>query len=119
MICSGVLAAARSTISRTAGSCLPISSRSESLSACTWSSSASSISVESNRLPRLSGAMLGWSGSTIAAPSIAVSVGFASTGNVLTLSHSASASACGPLVSIGETKRPPVTSATTCVEIRL
>ena len=76
-----------------------ISARSSSLSACTWRTSASSISVLSNRLPRLSGAICGWSGSTIAAPSITSSCGEASTGQVLTLSQGASS--C-------ERKRPPL-----------
>ena len=67
---SGVTAQARSIISLTAGSWCSISARSSSLSACTCRTSASSISVLSNRLPRLSGAICGWSGRTIAAPSI-------------------------------------------------
>ena len=73
MMSSGVAAAARSIISRTAGSARSISARSASLSTCTWSSSASSISVESNRPPRLSGAIWGWSGSTYVVPSTASS----------------------------------------------
>ena len=68
-----------------------ISSRSPSQSASTWSSSASSISVPSNRSPRLSGAICGWSGSMIAAPSSASSASVASTGKVLTLAPGASA----------------------------
>ena len=70
---SGVAAAARASIARTAGSCRAACSRSSSENASTCSSSASSISVESNRLPRLSGASCGWSGSMIAAPSTASS----------------------------------------------
>ena len=65
---SGVAAEARAIMSRTAGSWRSISARSASLRTWTWSSRASSISVESNRLPRLSGAICGWSGSTMAAP---------------------------------------------------
>ena len=70
---SGVAAAARAIISRTAGSAAAISARSSSERARTCSSSASSISVPSKRSPRLSGARRGWSGSMIAAPSSASS----------------------------------------------
>ncbi len=105
---SDVTALARSIISRTAGSWRSISARSSSLSTCTWRTSASSISVLSNRLPRLSGAICGWSGSTIAVPSITSSAGEASTGHVLTLSHGTSS---------WDRKRPPLTRSTGCVEI--
>ena len=96
MISSGVVLSARSIISRTAGSWLETAARSSSLSAWTWSSSASSISVLSNRLPRLSGAIRGWSGRTIAAPSTASSLGVASTGKVLTLRQASTASPAAP-----------------------
>ena len=79
-------------------------------SARTCSSSASSISVPSKRSPRLSGASCGWSGSMIAAPSSASSASVASTGKVLTLSASGASS--------GETKRPPSSLRTGCVESR-
>ncbi len=99
---------ARSIIARTAGSPPSIAARSSSLSTCTCSSSASSISVESNRPPRLSGASCGWSGSTIAAPTTTSSSGLASTGNVLTLRSPDSS---------GETNRPPSTRRIGCVEM--
>ena len=82
--------------------------RSPSLSACTWSSSASSISVSSKRLPRLSGAICGWSGSTIAAPEHGVVLGASrAPATMLTLS---------PARSSGERNRPPSARSTTCVE---
>ena len=74
-ISAGVAAAARSIIARTAGSSRSIEARSSSESASTCSSSASSISVPSNRSPRLSGAICGCSGSTIVAPSSTSSAG--------------------------------------------
>ena len=72
---SGVAATARSSIvahGRVVPRRSPRARRRESASTCR--SSASSISVASNRLPRLSGASCGWSGSMIAAPSIASSL---------------------------------------------
>ena len=56
----------------------------------------------------LSGAICGWSGSMIAAPSTASSACVASTGQELTFSQ--------PWTSSGEMKRPPATRPTTCVE---
>ena len=88
--CSGVTADARSIISRTAGSCSAICAALLVAEHRTCRTSASSISVLSNRLPRLSGAICGWSGSTIAAPSMTSSAGDASTGQVLTQSQGAS-----------------------------
>ena len=93
---------------RTAGSWPAACSRSASERACTCRSSASSISVLSNRVPRLWGASLGWSGSTIAAPRTASSPAPASTGQMLTLA---------PPRSSGETKRPADTRITMWVEI--
>ena len=85
-----------------------MASRSPSLSVCTCSSSASSISVPSNRLPRLWGEISGWSGSTIAAPTTVSSASEASTGNVFTL--------CSSGVSSGDTNRPPGAVTTTWVD---
>ncbi len=105
---SGVALAARAIISRTAGSWRSISSRSPSDSVRTCSSSASSISVESNSPPRLSGAIRGWSGRTMAAPRTTSSASVARTGKVLTERHGRSS---------GDTNRPPVTRSTGWVEI--
>ena len=115
-IASGPAASARASISRTFGSCSAIAARSASLSASTWSSSASSISVASNRSPWLSGAICGWSGRTIVAPSTVSSLSVASTGKMFTWSHARTAAAAVGPGATGEAKRPPGACATRCVE---
>ena len=114
--CSGVAALARSTIACTVGSWAAICARSESLSACTCSSSASSISVLSNRLPRLSGAIRGRvSGARSARPGWRRRPARRGPAT-LTFRQAATASRSR---SSGEAKRPALDSIKRCVESRL